>query len=133
MKILLCAGEASGDMYAARLLDSLRERAGEPVECRGFGGRELAARGAELEYRCEDMAVMGFLPVLKKIFFFMRAMRRMKNIISEWRPDAVVTVDYPGFNLRLARHARAAGVPAVHLVCPRSSDLHIPCRYPAVR
>ncbi len=119
MKILLCAGEASGDMYAARLLDSLRERAGEPVECRGFGGRELAARGAELEYRCEDMAVMGFLPVLKKIFFFMRAMRRMKNIISQWRPDAVVTVDYPGFNLRLARHARAAGVPAVHLVCPQ--------------
>ncbi len=119
MKILLCAGEASGDMYAARLIDELRSRTDEEIEFRGTGGAETAARGAELAYRVEDMAVMGFWPVLKKLPFFMRAMRDMKRMVSEWRPDAVVTVDYPGFNLRLARFAHSAGVPAVHIVCPQ--------------
>lgn len=119
MKVLMCAGEASGDVYAARLLDEIRARAGEDVECRGTGGPELASRGARLYARTEDLAVMGFFPVIAKLPFFMRVMREMESLVHDWRPDVLATIDYPGFNLRLARRARAAGVPAAHIVCPQ--------------
>lgn len=119
MKLLVCAGEASGDVYAARILDEIRARAGGEVECRGIGGAQLAVRGAVLSARVEDLAVMGFIPVLAKLPFFLRVMRDMKRLVAEWKPHAVVTVDYPGFNLRLAKFARSLGVPVVHVVCPQ--------------
>lgn len=105
MKVLLLAGEESGLVYAEGLKARLPD-----CEIRGY---------ADYGFKTADLAVMGFWPVLKKLFYFLRVARTMKRAIAEWRPDAVVTVDYPGLNLKLAAFAKSRGVPAVHLVCPQ--------------
>ncbi len=106
-KVLLLAGEESGALYAERL-GALLRAAG--CEVRGYG---------DYGFQTADLAVMGFWPVLRRILFFLGVARAMRRAIRDWRPDAVVTVDYPGLNLRLAAYAKARGVPAVHLVCPQ--------------
>ena len=106
-KILLLAGEQSGVMYAERLAGILRD---SPAEVRGYG---------DYGFSTSDLAVMGFWPVLRRLFYFIGVARTMKRAIREWRPDVVVTVDYPGLNLKLAAYAKGLGVPAVHIVCPQ--------------
>jgi lipid-A-disaccharide synthase len=107
-KVLLLAGEESGVVYAEALAAEIRRRAA--VEIRGYG---------DCGFKTADLAVMGFWPVVRKLFFFLRVAREMKRTIREWRPDVVVTVDYPGLNLKLAAYAKKRGIPAVHLVCPQ--------------
>lgn len=110
-RILLLAGEESGLVYAERLKDALQDaRPDEVMEFRGYQSEG---------FKTADLAVMGFWPVLKRLFFFLGVARAMKRLIREWRPEAVVTVDYPGLNLKLAAYAKARGIPAVHLVCPQ--------------
>ena len=104
MKVLLLAGEESGVLYAERL-----RRALPGCEFRTYQDR----------YKTSDLAVMGFWAVIKRLFFFLGVQRTMKRIIREWRPDVVVTIDYPGLNLKLAAYAKARGIPAVHIVCPQ--------------
>ena len=106
-KILLLAGEESGVLYAERLAALLRSRG---AEIRGYG-----AYG----FRTADLAVMGFWPVLRKLFYFLGVARTMKRAIREWLPDVVVTVDYPGLNLKLAAYAKGLDIPSVHIVCPQ--------------
>ncbi len=104
-KILLLAGEESGKIYA----DRIRERlAGHEVRTYSDYGFETA-----------DLAVFGLWEVLKRIFFFMRVKRTMERAIREWRPDVVLTIDYPGLNLKLAAYAKSLGIRAVHVVCPQ--------------
>jgi lipid-A-disaccharide synthase len=110
-KILLLAGEESGLLYAERLKDALQDaRPDEVMEFRGYQSEG---------FKTADLAVMGFWPVLKKLFFFLGVARAMKRLICDWQPEIVVTVDYPGLNLKLAAFAKARGIPAVHLVCPQ--------------
>ena len=104
MKVLLLAGEESGVLYAERLR-------------RALPGCEFQTY--QDHYKTSDLAVMGFWAVIKRIFFFLGVQRTMKRIIREWRPDVVVTIDYPGLNLKLAAYAKARGIPAVHIVCPQ--------------
>ena len=106
-KVLLLAGEESGMLYAERL-GALLRAAG--CEVRGYG---------DYGFHTADLAVMGFWPVLRRIFYFIGVARTMKRAICGWRPDAVVTVDYPGLNLKLAAFAKKRGIPAVHIVCPQ--------------
>lgn len=105
MKILLLAGEQSGELYAAKIQDRL---AGH--EIRGYG---------DYGFSTGDLAVMGFWPVIKRLPFFLRVARTMKRAIDEWKPDAVCTIDYPGMNLKLAAYAKSRGVKTVHVVCPQ--------------
>ena len=104
MKVLLLAGEESGVLYAERLRRALPD-----CEFRTYQDR----------YKTSDLAVMGFWAVIKRLFFFLGVQRTMKRIIREWQPDVVVTIDYPGLNLKLAAYAKARGIPAVHIVCPQ--------------
>lgn len=106
-KILLLAGEESGVLYAERLAGHL---CAAGVEVRGYG---------DYGFRTSDLAVMGFWPVLRKLFYFLGVARTMKRAIRDWRPDVVVTVDYPGLNLKLAAYAKGLGIPSVHMVCPQ--------------
>jgi len=106
-KVLLLAGEESGMLYAERL-GALLRAAG--CEVRGYG---------DYGFHTADLAVMGFWPVLRRIFYFLGVARTMKRAICEWRPDVVVTVDYPGLNLKLAAFAKGRGVPTIHIVCPQ--------------
>ena len=104
MRVLLLAGEESGVLYAERLR-------------RALPGCEF--RTYQDHYRTSDLAVMGFWAVIKRLFFFLGVQRTMKRVIREWHPDVVVTIDYPGLNLKLAAYAKARGIPAVHIVCPQ--------------
>ncbi len=116
---MICAGEVSGDMHAAALMRELRGRLGVPAVFRGFGGDAMAAEGSELLYHTDRTAVMGITPVIKNIFFLLGMMRRMRREMLAWRPDLLLTVDYPGMNLRLARFAHAHGIRTVHYICPQ--------------
>lgn len=104
-KILLLAGEESGVLYAREIAKRL-----EGNEIRGY---------KDYGFETHDLAVMGFVPVLMKIFFFLRVKRTMEKAIDEWQPDIVLTVDYPGMNLKLAAYAHAKGIRTVHVVCPQ--------------
>lgn len=106
-KILLLAGEESGVLYAERLAGHLRAAG---AEVRGYG---------DYGFRTSDLAVMGFWPVLRKLFYFLGVARTIRRAIREWRPDVVATVDYPGLNLKLAAYAKGLGIPSVHVVCPQ--------------
>lgn len=109
MKILLLAGEESGMMYRERIAAKVGGLC-PGAEIRGYG---------DYGFNTGDLAVMGILAVLRRIFFFMRVRRTMERAIDEWRPDVVCTVDYPGMNLRLAAYAKARGIRTVHVVCPQ--------------
>ena len=112
-KFLILAGEESGVIYAQRLqreLESALRSGGESAEFRGYQSEG---------FDTGDLAVMGFWAVLRKLFFFLRVSRTMKRVVREWRPDAVVSVDYPGLNLKLGAYAKSLGIPAIHLVCPQ--------------
>ena len=103
MKYYLIAGEASGDLHASRLMRALKEQDGE-AEFRFFGGDLMAAEGGTLVKHYRELAYMGFIPVLMHLRTILRNMKRCKQDITEWQPDAVILVDYPGFNLKIAKY-----------------------------
>ena len=119
LKILIVAGEVSGDMHAAALIEALRARSERPLECFGVGGDLMREAGVELLYHTDQTAVMGIVEVLKHLSFLRGMMRELERVMDERRPDVVLTVDYPGFNLRLAQRAHARGLKTVHYISPK--------------
>jgi lipid-A-disaccharide synthase len=119
MKLYLVAGEASGDARGAELMRALREQI-PGVEFVGAGGREMKALCPEI-FDWADEAVVGLWDVLKKYGYFRAQMKRMQEEIATLKPDALITVDYPGFNLRLAKAAKARlpGLRTIHYVSPQ--------------
>lgn len=109
MKVLLLAGEESGMVYRERIAVAIRGRWPD-AEIRGYG---------DYGFKTGDLAVMGIVQVLRRLFYFLRVRRTMERAIDDWRPDVVCTIDYPGLNLRLAAYAKARGIRAVHVVCPQ--------------
>jgi len=109
MKIMLLAGEESGMIYRGQIEAKVRELCPD-VEIRGY---------ADYGFKTGDLAVMGIIQVLKRLFYFLRVKRTMEQAIVEWRPDVLCTVDYPGMNLKLAAFAKAHGIKTVHVVCPQ--------------
>lgn len=119
LKIYICAGEVSGDMHAAALIKALKSISSSPLEFRGFGGDAMAAEGAVLLYHTDQTGVCGITPVLMELPFLLRMMGHIKKDMLAWQPDVVLTVDYPGMNLRLAKFAHAHGLKTVHYICPQ--------------
>ena len=116
MHFFFSAGEPSGDQHAAHLLHALQARVPD-ARFSGFGGVHLEQAGAEVLYPLTDMAVIGItavLPLLKKFYDVAQMGRRF---IEEQRPDAVILVDFPGFNWHIAKYAKQAGIP-VYYYCP---------------
>lgn len=119
MKYYLIAGEASGDLHASHLMQALKQRDSE-ARFRYFGGDMMAAQGGELVKHYRELAYMGFVPVLMHLPTILRNMKRCKQDIKEWRPDVVVLVDYPGFNLDIARYVhREAICPVYYYIAPK--------------
>ena len=109
MRYYLIAGEASGDLHASRLMRSLKKK--DPkAEFRFFGGDLMAAEGGTLVKHYRELAYMGFIPVLMHLPTILRNMERCKQDIVEWQPDVVILVDYPGFNLNIAKFVHRAKV-----------------------
>ena len=116
MKIFFSVGEPSGDQHAARLITELQSR-DATVECVGFGGPLMHAAGCRLDFQLTDLAVMGFLRVLPLIQKFRGLVKQARAQFERERPDAVVLVDFPGFNWWIARAAKSLGIP-VFYYCP---------------
>ena len=107
MRYYLIAGEASGDLHASRLMRSLKKK--DPkAEFRFFGGDLMAAEGGTLVKHYRELAYMGFIPVLMHLPTILRNMERCKQDIVAWQPDVVILVDYPGFNLNIAKFVHRA-------------------------
>jgi lipid-A-disaccharide synthase len=115
---MIIAGEVSGDMHAARLVRALRSRVPD-AEVFGIGGEAMRETGVDVRYHTDEMAVMGFTDVVRRLGFFRRVFREMTELAATRRPDAVLLVDYPGFNLRFAARAHAMGVTVIYYICPQ--------------
>lgn len=119
MKYFLIAGEASGDLHAAHLIEALRHKDPE-AEFQCYGGDKMQSAGAKLLCHYKHLAYMGFIPVLLHARTIMRGMARCKQAIAAWQPDAVILVDYPGFNLKIARYVHEAGIcPVYYYISPK--------------
>ena len=119
MKYYLIVGEASGDLHASRLMASLRQY--DPAaEFRFFGGDLMSAVGGERVRHYKDLAYMGFVPVLLHLRTIFRNMKWCKEDIVAWRPDVVILVDYPGFNLDIARYVhKHTQIPVYYYISPK--------------
>ena len=116
--VLIIAGEISGDMHGANLVAELR-RQDPDVECYGIGGEHMRAAGVDTLYDVRDMAVMGFVEVVRHYGFFKRVFQEMTDLVRMRKPDLVVLIDYPGFNLRFAKVVRQLKVRVVYYICPQ--------------
>lgn len=119
MKIFLIAGEASGDLHAAHLMRAIKREC-PTVEFRYYGGDKMQAEGGTLLCHYRHLAYMGFVQVALHLPTILRGMRNCKRAIEEWRPDAVVLVDYPGFNLKMARYVKRRNIcPVFYYISPK--------------
>jgi lipid-A-disaccharide synthase len=118
MRIFICAGEPSGDLHGANLVRSLRQLRPD-VECVGFGGECMEAAGCRLLYPLCRLAVMWFGRVLVNAHVFVKLLSQADRFFRHQRPDAVVLIDYPGFNWWLARRAHFHGIPVFYFVPPQ--------------
>jgi len=119
MRYYLIVGEASGDLHASRLMHALKEEDPE-AEFRFFGGDLMAAEGGTRVRHYKDLAYMGFIPVLLHLRTIFRNMAFCKQDIVAWSPDVVILVDYPGFNLGIAKfvHAKTT-IPVYYYISPK--------------
>ncbi|UCG53304.1 MAG: lipid-A-disaccharide synthase [Candidatus Latescibacterota bacterium] len=115
--ILITCGEASGDMHAATLVGELRKRLPD-ANVVALGGERVAQAGGDLLYHIEDYAIIGFSGVLTKLPRLLRLEKGLKRVL-EGGIDLFIPVDYPGLNLRLAAHAKNAGVPVLYYISPQ--------------
>jgi lipid-A-disaccharide synthase len=118
MKYYIIAGEASGDLHASNLLKEIRLKDPDAV-FRGFGGDLMKTAGTELVMHYRDLAFMGFVEVLMHLRTILRNLDKCKADIEEWKPDVVILVDYPGFNLRIAPHVKSLGIPVIYYISPQ--------------
>jgi len=117
-EIFLSAGEASGDLHAAALLEALRAIA-PPFVARGVGGPRLAAAGQEQDARIDELSIVGVTEALPRLGSILGLLHRLGREIGRRRPAAVIVVDAPDFNLRLARAARRHGTRVVSFISPQ--------------
>lgn len=119
MKYYLIVGEASGDLHASHLMAALKEEDPQ-AEFRFFGGDLMAAVGGTLVKHYKELAYMGFIPVLLHLRTIFANMKRCKEDIVAWQPDVLILVDYPGFNLNIAKfiHARTQ-IPVYYYISPK--------------
>jgi lipid-A-disaccharide synthase len=118
MKLFFSVGEPSGDLHGANLIRELERKAGK-VQASGLGGPRMAAAGCELLRDMTDLAIMGLIPALIKLPQFFKLLAQVEASLKADRPDAVVLIDYPGFNWHVAKKAKALGIPVVYYGLPQ--------------
>lgn len=117
-RIFVSAGEPSGDLHGAGVVHALRSRhPGLVVEA--LGGPRMAAAGAVIRYPMEGLAAFGLVEVLSKLRAHVRLLRALRNDFGAHRYDLVILIDYPGFHVRVAEAARAAGTPVLYYIAPQ--------------
>lgn len=118
MKYYIIAGEASGDLHASNLMKAIQEKDGEAV-FRCWGGDLMQQAGGEVVKHYRDLAFMGFAEVVRNLRTIAGNLSFCRKDISSWKPDVLILVDYPGFNLRIAKFASQAGFRVVYYISPQ--------------
>ncbi len=119
MKYYILAGEASGDLHASHLIASLKKRDPE-AKFRGFGGDLMEGQGAHIIKHYKELAFMGFVRVVMNLRTILANLRLCKQDIAQWKPDVVILVDYPGFNLKIAQYvSKALEIPVHYYISPK--------------
>ncbi|MGL4853430.1 MAG: lipid-A-disaccharide synthase [Phocaeicola sp.] len=119
MKYYIIAGEASGDLHASNLMKALKLE-DTSAQFRFFGGDLMAQVGGELVKHYRDLAYMGFIPVLLNLRTILRNMASCKKDVVTWKPDVLILVDYPGFNLEIAHHIHShTQIPVYYYISPK--------------
>jgi lipid-A-disaccharide synthase len=116
-QILLSAGEASGDMYAARLATALKERTKATIF--GMGGDQMRAAGVEIITDYSEVSVLGITEILSHLPQLIRAMQKLVTAAHKRRPELAILTDFPGFHLRLARKLKPLGARNIYYICPQ--------------
>lgn len=119
MKYYLIAGEASGDLHGGNLMASLKKKDSD-AEFRFFGGDLMQAQGGTLVKHYKELAFMGFIPVLMNLNTILKNLDYCKNDIDQYAPDAVILIDYPGFNLKIAKYVKSKlRIPVIYYISPK--------------
>lgn len=116
--VVLVAGEASGDLHGAHLIDALRRRHPD-IRISGAGGAAMKAAGAQIIVDIRDLSVMGITAVFHKVPQILRHMSRLKRLLAEHRPDLLILIDFQDFNLHLAGYAKKKGIPVLFYISPK--------------
>jgi lipid-A-disaccharide synthase len=117
-KILMVAGEVSGDLHGAHLMEAIL-RIDPEVQFFGVGGEYLGRMGMKLLYHSQSLSVVGITEVLFKIRSILKALRGLKQSLDQERPDLIILIDFPDFNLRLAKIAHRKGIPILYYISPQ--------------
>jgi len=118
MKYYIIAGEASGDLHGSNLIKELKKLdASATIRC--WGGDKMQEAGGELVKHYRELAFMGFWEVIKNIFTILRNLKFCKKDIEEFQPDTLILIDYPGFNLRIAKWAKQKGLRIIYYISPQ--------------
>ncbi len=117
-KILIVAGEMSGDMHGAHLVNHLKEL-NPKMSFFGLGGKNMKNAGVHIEYDITRLAVVGFIEILKNYSKFKKIFDNVLHKARQYKPDAAILIDYPGFNLRLAGELKKLGIPVIYFISPQ--------------
>jgi len=117
MKIMMSAGEASGDMHAAAVAAEIK-RIRPDAEIFGMGGELMKKSGVRIIYDIENLGIIGIVEILKHIPFFFHLRDMLRQAMIDEKPDVLVCVDYPGFNMKIAHVAKTLGIPVVYYIAP---------------
>lgn len=118
MKYFIIAGEASGDLHGANLIKSIKQKDSK-AEFNFWGGDLMANEATGLLQHFKEVAIMGFIEVLFRLPFILKSIKRCKQQITSFKPDVVVLIDYPGFNLRMAKFCKQNNLKVVYYIAPK--------------
>lgn len=119
MKYFLVAGEASGDLHASNLMAALKQQDAQ-ADFRFFGGDLMQAQGGVMLKHYRELAFMGFIPVLLNLNTILRNMKMCQQAIIQYQPDVVILIDYPGFNLKIAKYVKThTSIPVCYYISPK--------------
>jgi lipid-A-disaccharide synthase len=118
MKYYIISGEASGDLHGSNLIKELKKR-DVVADIRCWGGDKMEAAGATLVKHYKELAFMGFLEVIKNLGTILKNISFCKEDILQYQPTALILIDYPGFNLRIAKWAKEQGIPVIYYISPQ--------------
>ena len=118
-RVFVVAGEPSGDLHGSMFIGALKKLCSNRVDFMGLGGARMAAQGLESIYPMEHLSVVGLMEVVTHGKAIFQAYKAVKKALMKWRPDLVVFIDYPGFNLRMLRFARRIGLTTMYYITPQ--------------
>jgi lipid-A-disaccharide synthase len=118
MRLMIISGEASGDLHGSGVVKELK-KLNKDMDIFGIGGDKMQAAGMELVYHSKELSVMGFVEVLKKLPVIRSVEKTLEILLQKRQPDALLLIDYPGFNLRFAKKAHKLGVKIFYYISPQ--------------